>query len=226
MGAGFQIKAKANQEADIYIYEDVGDSWFGGVTAKQFADDLKAVGAVTKINLRINSYGGDVFDGLAIYRLLAEHTATVISHIDGVAASIASVIAMAGSEIRIGEAAQIMIHEAWGVAMGNAEDLRRTADRLETINGSISDIYVARTGNTTSKVRDWMTAETWLVGREAVDNGFADSVVENIKIAARLDPAKHRFKRVPSALTERPNIAELNQRLASMRAKLARHRAG
>src|ERR1044072_9600498 len=101
MGAGFSIKAKGNSEAEILIYEDVGEGWFGGVTAKQFAEDLKALGKVDTINLRINSAGGDVFDGLAIYRRLVDHPARVITHIDGLAASIASVIAMSGNEIRI-----------------------------------------------------------------------------------------------------------------------------
>lgn len=125
MGQGYRISAKAN-EADVLIYEDVGDSWFGGVSAKQFADDLKALGKVDTINLRLNSAGGDVFDGLAIYRQLVDHPARVITHIDGIAASIASVIAMAGTEIRIAEAGFLMIHDAWGMQMGNADDMRRT----------------------------------------------------------------------------------------------------
>ena len=112
MGAGFSVKAKAGDEAEILIYEDVGEGWFGGVTAKQFADELKALGSVKTINLRLNSAGGDVFDGLAIYRRLVDHPAKIVSHIDGLAASIASVIAMAGDEIRISESGFLMIHNA------------------------------------------------------------------------------------------------------------------
>jgi ATP-dependent Clp protease protease subunit len=167
MGAGFSIKAKANQEADVYIYEDVGAGWFGGVTAKQFADDLKAIGSVSTINLRINSAGGDVFDGLAIYRLLVDHKAKVITYIDGLAASIASVIACAGDEINVSEAGFVMIHDAWGVSMGNAADMRRMADLLDTTSGSIADVYVARTKNSAKSVRDWMAGETWFTGKEA-----------------------------------------------------------
>src|SRR6478609_6695251 len=118
MGAGYSIKAKGTTAGEIYIYEDVGDSWFGGVTAKQFAADLKELGPVQTLDVRINSGGGDVFDGLAIYRQLVDHPAKVVSHIDGFAASIASIIAMAGDEIRISEAGFVMIHDAWGVAVG------------------------------------------------------------------------------------------------------------
>lgn len=225
MGAGFSIKAKANQEADIYIYEDVGAGWFGGVTAKQFADDLKAVGAVSTINLHINSYGGDVFDGLAIYRLLVDHKAAVVTHVDGMAASIASVIAMAGSEIIIGESAQMMIHDAWGLAMGNADEMRKMADLLDMTTGSLADVYIARTKNSRKDIRQWMSDETWFLGQDAVDHGFADRVVENLKVAARLDPAKHKFRRAPSNLTISSNTDALSKRLAQMRATMERRHA-
>lgn len=175
MGQGYRISAKAN-EADVLIYEDVGDSWFGGVSAKQFADDLKALGKVDTINLRLNSAGGDVFDGLAIYRQLVDHPARVITHIDGIAASIASVIAMAGTEIRIAEAGFLMIHDAWGMQMGNADDMRRMADLLHTTTGSIADVYKARTPNTPAQIKAWMAAETWFTAAEAIDNGFASVI--------------------------------------------------
>ena len=101
MALGYRISAKGADRAEILIYEDVGEGWFGGVSAKQFADDLKALGAVSTIDVRINSYGGDVFEGFAMYRQLVEHKARIVVHVDGVAASIASVIAMAGNEIEI-----------------------------------------------------------------------------------------------------------------------------
>lgn len=224
MGAGFSIKAKANAEADVYIYEDVGAGWFGGVTAKQFADDLKAVGQVETINLRINSAGGDVFDGLAIYRLLVDHKAKVVTYVDGLAASIASVIAMAGQEINISEAGFVMIHDAWGLTMGNAEDMRRMADLLDTTSGSIGDVYVARTKNSAKDVRKWMADETWFTGKEAVENGFADTLVANLKVAARLDPAKHKFKHAPANLVGRPQFEAAQQRLERMRSQVEQNR--
>lgn len=225
MGTGFSIKAKG-REAEILIYEDVGEGWFGGVTAKQFAEDLKAIGAVDTINLRINSLGGDVFDGLAIYRLLVEHKARVVTHIDGWACSIASVIAMAGNEIRMGEASTMMIHNAWGVAVGNADDLRSTADRLEAVSASLRDVYVARTGRDAVEVAAWMDAETWFTAAEAKANGFADEVTENLRMAARFDPAKHKFRNAPAGLTGRPNNDDVRRRLSRMSAVMQRSRCG
>lgn len=201
MGAGYSIKARADA-AEIYIYEDVGEGWFGGVSAKQFADDLKALGSVSQIDVRLNSYGGEVFDGLAIYNQLKEHPARIVSHVDGVAASIASVIAMAGDEIRIAEAGFLMIHNASGLAIGDARTMRQMADVLDTVTGSIADVYVARTGVAQGEVRDLMDAETWFTGQEAVDKGFATELVENMRVAAHVEiSARHKFSKIPLALT-------------------------
>jgi ATP-dependent Clp protease, protease subunit len=200
MGAGYSVKARGNASAEIYIYEDVGESWFGGVTAKQFATDLKDLGAVQNIDVRINSAGGDVFDGLAIYRLLVDHPARVVAFVDGMAASIASVIAMAADEIRINAAGFIMVHDAWGVSIGNAAEMRQMADLLETTSGSITDVYVARTKNARTQVRAWMEDETWFTGAEAVEAGFA-GVLDELKVAAHVDLSGKKFKRLPAALS-------------------------
>lgn len=216
MGAGFSIKAKG-QSADVYIYEDVGDSFFGGVSAKQFATDLKAAGSVSAINLHISSLGGDVHEGLAIYRLLVDHPATVTSFIDGWAASIASVIAMAGKTIKIAEAGAVMIHDAWGRAVGGAEDFRKMADMLEANTGAIADVYAARTGKTKTEISDWMKAETWFYGQDAVDKGFADEIMENMRVAAHFDVTKHAFKNAPAALVGRPDFDAARERLARLR---------
>jgi ATP-dependent Clp protease protease subunit len=200
MGAGYSIRAKADA-AEIYIYEDVGAGWFGGVSAKDFAADLKALGSVSQIALRINSYGGEVFDGLAIYRQLAEHPAHITSHIDGIAASIASVIAMAGDTIEIAEAGFMMIHPAQGGCMGCADDMRQMADLLDTITASIADVYVARTGQTASDVLTMMEAETWLTAQDCVDKGFANSIVPNMRLAAHGEISEHhKFGKLPAAL--------------------------
>lgn len=224
MGSGFSIKARGRREADILIYEDVGEGWFGGVTAKQFSEDLAAVGSVDVLNLRISSLGGDVNTGLAIYRRLVDHPARVITHIDGWAASIASVIAMAGNEIRIAEAGAVMIHNAWGAAAGDADAFRSMADRLDANTAAIADVYVSRTPNGIEKVRDWMRSETWFYGQEAVDAGFAETVVANLKVAARYDPSRHVFRNAPATLGERPNASAFRQRLAQMQATLTRSR--
>lgn len=224
MGAGFSIKAKGSSEAEILIYEDVGEGWFGGVTAKQFAEDLKAVGKVDTINLRINSAGGDVFDGLAIYRRLVDHPAKVITHIDGLAASIASVIAMSGDEIRISESGFLMIHNAWGVAIGSSEDMRTMASLLETTTSAINDVYAARTKNKAALIKSWMDSETWFTAADAVKEGFADSVAANMRVAAHIDNGKHKFKRAPSALTGRPALAKASESIERMRSMVDRFR--
>jgi ATP-dependent Clp protease protease subunit len=205
MGKGYSMKAgAAANEADIYIYEDVGESWFGGVSAKQFTQDLKALGKVDIINLHLNSYGGEVFDGISIYRALVDHKAKVISYIDGIAASIASVIAMAGDEIRISEAGFMMIHEASGGVFGRAQEHRQIADLLETITRTIGDVYVARTGQTKEAIMDWMAEEKWFTAAEAVELLFADAVVANLRLAAHatgpFDLDRHGFRHAPQQL--------------------------
>ena len=227
MGTGYSIKAKAPDVAEIYIYEDVGESWFGGVSAKQFATDLQALGAVSTINVRLNSYGGDVFDGLAIYRLLADHPAHVVSFVDGIAASIASVIATAGSEIRIAEAGEIMIHDAWSVAIGPASEMRAVADRLDAVSSSIADVYAARTGQSKAQIQAWMTAETTFQSGDAVKHGFAQTVLPNVKAAARQRPSAMHWRRVAPSVAHsagtaaivRPLYDEKVQRLARQRAR-------
>jgi len=187
MGAGYSMKARAD-EAEVYIYEDIGSGWFGGVSAKQFADDLRALGSVQTINLHINSYGGEVFDGVAIYRTLVDHPARVVTHIDGVAASSAATVAMAGDEIRITEAGFLMIHNASGGVWGEARDMRQMADLLDTISSTIADVYAARSGQSHQQVTTWMAAETWMTAAETVERGFAHMVVENLRLAASADP--------------------------------------
>jgi ATP-dependent Clp protease protease subunit len=222
IGNRYSMQSKGKSEAEIYIYGDVGDDWFGGVTAKQFADDLKALGKVDKITLRINSAGGDVFQGLTIYRLLVDHPATIVANIDGLAASIASVIAMAATEINIAESGFLMIHNAWGFAIGNADDMRTMASLLDKTTGSIRDVYVARTGKNADQVKKWMDAETWFSAQDAVENGFATAISSNMKLAARVDLSKHRFAKLPEAMAATPNADALRERLGRMKAKYDR----
>jgi ATP-dependent Clp protease, protease subunit len=176
---GFSMK-KADDKAEIFIYEQIGEDWWtgGGVTAKKFADDLKALGDVKSLDIRINSPGGDVWEANAIYTLLNQHKATKNVFIDGLAASAASYISMAGDTIAIAEHGQFMIHNAWGLAIGNANELRAMAGLLDGIDTSIRLIYQKRTGQSDQKLKDWMDAETWFSGKEAVDNGFATELMK------------------------------------------------
>jgi ATP-dependent protease ClpP protease subunit len=199
----YRMLNKGKDRGEVWLYGIIGMDWFGdGVTAKQFAADLKALGAVKTIDLRINSDGGVVTDARAMYNLLVEHPAKVISHIDGIAASAASFVAMAGSEIEIAEGGFVMIHEARGVTFGTAEDHERMGGVLRQVNQTIVDTYVARTNQDAKKVRDWMAAETWFDGKEAVEAGFADRIVENMKVAASLDHSAM-FQNLPAALMPR-----------------------
>ena len=217
--AGYRMAAKGDR-GEIYLYGPIGADWFGdGISAKQFADDLKKLGAVKTIDLRINSDGGSVTDGRAMYSLLVEHKAEVIVHIDGIAASAASFIAMAGNRIEIGEGSFLMIHNARMMAYGEAEDFERAATVLRTVNETIRETYVARTKQPADKVKKWMDDETWMTGKEAVANGFADKIVENMKVAASVaDPSK--FKNLPSAL--HPTKVRVSAAMAEIRALTAR----
>jgi ATP-dependent protease ClpP protease subunit len=172
--------AKKGTTGEIFIYEQIGESFWdgGGVTAKSFNETLRGLGDVTAIDLHINSPGGDVSEADAIYTALNAHSAKVNVYIDGLAASAASYIAMAGDTIAIAEHAKFMIHNAWGVAIGNAEEMRKLAGVLDKIDTTIRLIYQRRTGNSDKQLRDWMEAETWFTGQEAKASGFADKVIK------------------------------------------------
>ena len=205
----YKMKA-ADSVGEILLYQDIGEGfWTAGTTAASFAADLKALGKVNLINCRINSPGGNVFDGITIYNLLASHPARVVVHVDGLAASIASVIAMAGDEINIADNGMMMIHNAWGGGFGPAADLRQIADTLDAITDTIAATYVKRSGMKLDKVKSMMDAETWMNAQEARDCGLATNVVDNMQIAARISPTKKvPFKNIPKAiLTEAPSAA-------------------
>lgn len=163
-----------SDEAEVFIYGDIG-GWWGGVSAEEFAKEIVALDVKT-LNVRLNSPGGLVFDGVAIYNALARHKANVIVHVEGLAASIASVIAMAGDEVRIAEGSRFMIHDPWSMVMGASSDLRAEADILDGLKSDLIDIYAARTEQSRDDLSQWMTDETWLSARDAVDKGFADAM--------------------------------------------------
>lgn len=171
----YEVKAAAD-EATVYLYDAI-DSFFG-VSANQFVKDLNAIKAPV-INLRINSPGGDVFDGRAIATAISQHPSKVIAHVDGLAASAASYVAIAADEVVMAPGAFMMIHKAWTLAFGNQDDLLATAAVLEKIDQSLVETYVAKTGASAEQVAEWMAAETWFTAQEAVDQKFADRVAED-----------------------------------------------
>lgn len=179
----FEVRNAAASEAEIFLYDAIVDDqleadWYGGVAPQSFVKELRAISADV-IHLRINSPGGSVFAARAIEQSLREHKARVVVHIDGLAASAATFIAMAGDEIIMSKGALFMIHKAWTIAYGNADDLLNTATLLDKIDGTLTQTYADRTGQKTDQVAEWMAAETWFTADEAVANGFADSVADS-----------------------------------------------
>lgn len=168
--------ASRAKTAEVFIYDTIGD-W--GVTAKDFVAELRGVKA-DSIELHINSYGGAVFDGVAIYNALINHPAHIMSIVDGIAASAASFIAMAGEEIEVEKTARMMIHDASGAVWGNAKDMREHADLLDGLSDMIAEIYADRAGNTVAHWRNLMLAETWFAAQEAVDAGLANRIAGDI----------------------------------------------
>ncbi|MFW8567061.1 head maturation protease, ClpP-related [Orrella sp. 11846] len=172
------VRAAAESEDDntISILDEIGeDYWTGeGVTAKRIGAALRSIGAKNPVTVNINSPGGDYFEGLAIYNLLRAHEGEVTIRILGVAASAASVIAMAGDTVQIGRAAFLMIHNAWIVAVGNRHDLRDAADWIEPFDKVAAEIYVARTGLDADTVEQMMDSESWIGGADAINKGLAD----------------------------------------------------
>lgn len=174
--------ASKDEENTISILDPIGADWFGeGVTAKRVGAALRSIGA-KDVTVTINSPGGDYFEGLAIYNMLREHAGKVTIKIVGIAASAASVIAMAGDDIQIARAGFLMIHNTWVIAAGDRNGLREVADWLEPFDQTAIDIYAARTGLEAKSLGKMLDKETWLGGKEAVDQGFADDFLPSDEI--------------------------------------------
>lgn len=200
------VRAEAANEATIYLYDvivanDEEAAWYGGVSAQAFVKEIRSLEADV-IHLRINSPGGDVFAARAMEQALREHKAKVVTHIDGYAASAASYLALAGDEVEIAAGGFVMIHKAWTMAYGNADDLTSTAALLTKIDESLIATYAAETGQEADQLREWMRAETWLSADEAVQYGFADRVAAGaVKDSTAWDLSA--YARAPQAA--RPN---------------------
>ena len=173
------------EEPTIYIYDAIGSDLWDGYSPKDFRDELNAIAKDSdSVTLRINSPGGIVSDGYAIYNAIKQSGLNVTAYVDGLAASAASFILMAADKIYIPPAAEIMIHDVWGFAMGNAKELRQIANQMDSKNEIIINIYAERTGMDRESIKTMMGDETWMNGEQSVDMGFADELVEDAKIAA------------------------------------------
>jgi ATP-dependent protease ClpP protease subunit len=173
------IKAAAPAENTITIYDVIGEDFWsgGGVTVNRIDAALRSIGQDQPVEVLINSPGGDMFEGIAIYNRLREHGGPVTVKVIGLAASAASIVAMAGERIEIGAASFLMIHNCWVVAIGNRHDFRETADFLEPFDDAMAAVYAARTGLDKTKVAAMLDGETWLNGEQAVAQGFADALL-------------------------------------------------
>ena len=174
-----KIQQSANNTADIYIYGDIWDSWWSDETNSAIClkDKLLELGDISEINLHINSLGGDVFEGLAMFNLLKQHKATVKVYIDGIAASIASVIAMAGDEIYMPKNSMMMIHNCWTYGCGNAKDLRKAADDLDKIMEASIESYMSKVNIDRDELVELLDGETWLTAQECLDKGFCTKIL-------------------------------------------------
>lgn len=202
-------------ETTIYLYDsivsdDITAEWWGGVSAQSLVPQIRGIKGGT-INLRINSPGGDVFAAQAICQAIRDTSAHVTAHIDGYAASAATVIATAADEIRASEGAMYMVHCGWTFAMGNAIEMRATADLLDKVDSTISAQYARKTGLSEDKVLAIMQAETWYTAQEAVDAKFIDSISESPKVKATWDLSAYANAPAPSA-TEIDNNATEDHR--------------
>lgn len=183
VGAG--VRAVASGDNVITMFGDIGEDYWSdsGITAKKVAAQLRAIGE-RDVEVHINSGGGDMFEGIAIFNVLREHPQSITVKVMGMAASAASIIAMAGDSIEIGAASFFMIHKCWVGAVGNEDDMREVADFLAPFDQAMADVYAQRTGKPAPDCAKWMRAETWMSGSVAIERGFADSLLpaDQIKV--------------------------------------------
>lgn len=177
------VRAAVDEDdATITIYDAIGSDWQGeGVTAKRISAALRKIGT-RDVTVNVNSPGGDFFEGIAIYNLLREHKSSVTVQVMGLAASAASIIAMAGDEIRVSEAGFLMIHNAWAMAIGNRHDMIEAAELLEPFDAAMAGVYATRAGVDVATAAGWMDDETWFSGKKSVENGLADGLLAGDEI--------------------------------------------
>jgi ATP-dependent protease ClpP protease subunit len=200
-GRGYALAAENLPTPTLYLYDVLGVDLFGGIPARQIVDDLAALGQIDALDVRINSPGGDVFEAIAVYNALVRFPAKVTVHIDGVAASAASLVAMAGDRTLVAENAMVMIHRPWTAAMGDAPEMRRQADVLDKAWSAMLATYARRTGRRAATFEQKVAAaggEWWMTAAEAVAEGFADAVEKPQKDTQVFGLA--RYRKVPAQL--------------------------
>lgn len=220
MNSGHYFKIQAavyGNRAEAWIYDTIGKD---GITAKDFADELKKIGLVDVLHVYINSDGGSVFDGYAIFESLRRHPAHVKVFVDGLAASIASVIALAGDEITMAANSMMMIHDPW--CAGEEPHTEKITALLDKVRKQILNVYVRKTGSPRDVIENMMRDEVWLDAAEAVSLGFADAISEPQRIAAQYDLSQ--FRNPPNSLTFNYGV-DLRQRSKARRQMVIRAQA-
>ena len=203
MKTWYALSARAEiRQTEISIFDEIG---YYGVSAKQFISDLKSVPADHEIVLKIHSPGGEVFDGNAIFNALKRHPGGVTVQIEGLAASMATVISLAGAPVKMAANGFYMIHNPWGVAMGDADEMRDQAALLEKIREGMIAAYASKSGQDPEQIAAWMDAETWFSAEEAQAAGFVDEVTDSLALAASANKFSRlgKFRNAPSDLTAR-----------------------
>jgi ATP-dependent protease ClpP protease subunit len=218
--ANTPVAARRDSTGTVYIYEEISPPEYGGMGAKAFVEQLQNLGNVNTLNIHINSIGGSVIEAMGIYNaLLAHPAASKVVSIDGIAASAASFIAMAGTRIVMAESAMMMVHQPWATTGGNAKALRSMADLLDRNETALVNIYQKRTKQPEAKIRSMLEAETWMTAQEAVDLNFADAVA--VQDAPTQIAAKAPSILTIAAVTQR-QLTESDLALASMEMALLR----
>ncbi len=200
----YRIENAGSATPELYLYGPIGGDYFGdGLSAAQVVKDINALGKKKEIAVRIDSPGGSAFEGLNIYNALIRNPATITVYIDALAASIASIIAMAGATIRIADNAMMMLHEPYGGVFGTAADMRKQADVVDKMRENLLGIYSNRAQQKPDKVSDWMRAETWFNASEALQAGLVTDIVTAPALAASASREwldKFGFKNCPAHL--------------------------
>jgi len=210
-GKGYElVRAEERQPVPVlHLYDILGEDLLGGISARRVVEDLRALGDAPELEVRLSSSGGDVFEGIAVYNALTRFPGKVTVHVDAIAASIASLVALAGDRTLVAENAMLMVHRPWTAMMGDAEELRRQAETLDKAWSVMLATYARRTGKRPAtlaqRVQD-AGGEWWMTAEEAVAEGFADGVEKTDRTAAVF--GLKRFKRVPERLAARATDAD------------------
>ena len=219
--AGTFFAKAGGKRAEMFIYDEIS-RW--GISADSFSRELRTLGTAEALDIYINSPGGSVFDGIAIFNQIARHPAKEkVMHVDGIAASIASVIMMAGSKIKVASNGTVMIHDPWAFAAGTAKDMRKMADSLDLTRDQILDTYAKRTKGKREDISAWMDEETWMNATEAKARGFADEITDAVEMEASFAMLE-KFAKVPANL--RQQAADTKATMARVHAVTARIKAG